>query len=63
MKYSPNINLSNFTCLLVDFGEVLCSSANEFSSSRTQMLLFFQRSGCFRRLKPQDIAKDWIRPM
>ena len=25
----PNINLSNFTCLLVDFGKVLCSSAKE----------------------------------
>ena len=25
-----NINLSNFTCLLVDFGKVLCSSAKEF---------------------------------
>ena len=25
----PNTNLSNFTCLLVDFGKVLCSSANE----------------------------------
>jgi len=25
----PNINLSNFACLLVDFGKVLCSSANE----------------------------------
>ena len=25
----PNINLSNFACLVVDFGEVLCSSANE----------------------------------
>ena len=25
----PDINLSNFACLLVDFGEVLCSSANE----------------------------------
>ena len=25
----PNINLSNFACLLVDFGEVLCSFANE----------------------------------
>ena len=25
----PNINLSNFACLLVDFGEVLCLSANE----------------------------------
>ena len=24
-----NINLSNFTCLLVDFGKVLCSSAKE----------------------------------
>ena len=25
----PNINLSNFTCLLVNFSAVLCSSANE----------------------------------
>ena len=25
----PNINLSNFTCLLVDFGRVFCLSANE----------------------------------
>ena len=25
----PNTNLSNFTCLLVDFGKVLCLSANE----------------------------------
>ena len=25
----PKRNLSNFTCLLVDFGKVLCSSANE----------------------------------
>ena len=25
----PNINLSNFTCLLVDFGKVLCSFANK----------------------------------
>jgi len=25
----PKINLSNFTCLLVDFGKVLCSSPNE----------------------------------
>ena len=25
----PDINLSNFMCLLVDFGEVLCSSAKE----------------------------------
>ena len=25
----PNINLSNFTCFLVDFGKVLCSSATE----------------------------------
>ena len=33
----PNINLSNFVCLLVDFGEVLCSSAKELS--KTQMLL------------------------
>ena len=25
----PNTNLSNFTCLVVDFGKVLCSSTNE----------------------------------
>ena len=25
----PNINLSNFTGILVDFGKVSCSSANE----------------------------------
>ena len=25
----PNINLSNVTCLVVDFGKVLCLSANE----------------------------------
>ena len=39
-----NINLSNFTCLLVDFGKVLCSSANELqqnsnASSREDYIL------------------------
>ena len=29
----PNINLSNFTCLLVDFGKVLCPSANELQKN------------------------------
>ena len=29
----PNINLSNFTCLLVDFGKVLRSSANELQQN------------------------------
>ena len=29
----PNINLTNFMCLLVDFGEVLCSSANELQQN------------------------------
>ena len=29
----PNTNLSNFTCLLVDFGKVLYSSANEFQQN------------------------------
>ena len=33
----PNTNLSNFTYFLVDFGKVLCSSANELEQS--QMLL------------------------
>ena len=29
----PNINFSNFACLLVDFREVLCSSANELQQN------------------------------
>ena len=29
----PNINLSNFMCLLVDFGKVLCSSAKELQQN------------------------------
>ena len=29
----PNANLSNFTCLLVHFGKVLCSSANELQQN------------------------------
>ena len=29
----PNINLSNFEFLLVDFGEVLCSSADELQQN------------------------------
>ena len=29
----PNINLTDFTCLLVDFGKVLCSSANELQQN------------------------------
>ena len=28
-----NTNLSNFKCLLVDFGKVLCSSANELQQN------------------------------
>ena len=35
----PNINLSNFTCLPVDFGEVLCSSANELQQPAQMLLL------------------------
>ena len=29
----PNANLFNFTFLLVDFGKVLCSSANELQQN------------------------------
>ena len=29
----PNTNLSNFTCLLVDFGKLLCPSANELQQN------------------------------
>ena len=29
----PNTNLSNFTCLLVDFGKLLCSSAKELQEN------------------------------
>ena len=40
----PNTNLYNFTCLLVDFGKFLCSSANELqqnsnTSSREEYIL------------------------
>ena len=40
----PNANLIKFTLLLVDFGEVLCSSANELqqnsnASSREEYIL------------------------
>ena len=31
----PNIHLSNFKCLLVDFGKVWCSSANELQQNST----------------------------
>ena len=52
----PKVNLPNFTCLLVDFGIVLCSSANELlqnsnASSREdyipQILNVFVRSSRF----------------
>ena len=29
----PNITVSNFTCLLVNFGKVLCSSAKELQQN------------------------------
>ena len=29
----PNINLSNFTCLLVDFGKVFCLSVNKLQQN------------------------------
>ena len=29
----PDINLSNSVCLLIDFGKVLCSSANELQQN------------------------------
>ena len=35
----PNINLSNFTCLLVDFGKVLCLSANHLQQNSMLRLL------------------------
>ena len=47
----PNINLSNFTCLLVNFGKVLCCVHLPMSSSETQMLLpektIFHKYGLF----------------
>ena len=30
---TPNTNLYNFSCLLVDFGKFLCSSANELQQN------------------------------
>ena len=47
-----NINLSNFTCLLVDFGKVLCSSANELhqnSNASSREDLYFTNIECFVR--------------
>ena len=35
----PNANLFNFTFLLVDFGKVLCSSANELQLETKMLLL------------------------
>ena len=35
----PNANLFNFTFLMVDFGKVLCSSANELQHETKMLLL------------------------
>ena len=35
----PNANLFNFTFLLVDFGKLLCSSANELQHETKLLLL------------------------
>ena len=35
----PNINLSNFMCLLVDFGEELCSCANKHQQNSNALSL------------------------
>ena len=35
----PNINLSHFTCLLVDFGKVFCLSVNELQQNSLMLLL------------------------
>ena len=49
----PDINLTNFTCLLFDFGKVLCSSANVLHAAKLKC--FFKRRlystniGCFVR--------------
>ena len=34
----PNIDLSNFACLLVNFGKVLCSSAHELQQKLKRFL-------------------------
>ena len=55
----PNITLSNFVCLLVNFGKVLCSSAKELqknsnTSSREdyilQILTVFVRDSSHKHL-------------
>ena len=46
----PNANLFNFTCLLVDFGKVLCSSANELQqNSNTSSREDYIPHDCFVR--------------
>ena len=48
----PNINLSHFTNVMVDFGEVLCSSANELqqnSNASSREDLYSTNIDCFVR--------------
>ena len=52
----PNTNLSNFTCLLVNFGTLLCSSANELqqnSRASSREDYFSTNIDCFVRDSPR----------
>ena len=43
----PNINLSHFTSLIVDFATVLCSSANEFQQNSNASSNASSRKDCY----------------
>ena len=45
----PNANLFNFTFLLVDFGKVLCSYANQLQHETKMLLVYSTNIGCFVR--------------
>ena len=43
----PTVNLSNFTCLMVDFGKVLCSSTNELQQNSNASSRVFHKYWLF----------------
>ena len=57
----PNINLSNFACLLVNFGEVLCSSANELQQNSNGFSFFSWRLTGFALCNITPIYRNIIK--
>ena len=57
----PNINLSSFMCLLVGFGKVLCSSANELqqnSKTSSSSLRGRHSKGKGKGIRARDHARE-----